>query len=111
MHSTAKYFEMKKVYRWVSYIVVALAIWYLLMNDVPIKLEGAIREVVKIVQKSFPFFFSSFFKLPLYALICFGGYSAAVISYNLVSFNDCEDAAKSLEEVCYLFKPTNQMLQ
>lgn len=36
--------------------------------------------------------------LPVYLLVAFGCYSLATIGYRVATFNDCEDAAKELQE-------------
>ncbi|XP_069506248.1 dolichol-phosphate mannosyltransferase subunit 3 isoform X2 [Ambystoma mexicanum] len=35
---------------------------------------------------------------PVYLLVIFGCYSLATIGYRVATFNDCEDAAKELQE-------------
>ncbi|XP_028650696.1 dolichol-phosphate mannosyltransferase subunit 3 [Erpetoichthys calabaricus] len=36
--------------------------------------------------------------LPIYLLVTFGCYSLAVVGYRVATFNDCEAAAKELQE-------------
>jgi hypothetical protein len=38
-------------------------------------------------------------QLPLWVIVSFGAYSLAVISYNLIKFRDCPEAAAELEKV------------
>jgi len=57
-------------------------IWFITLQDKFIKLEGPFKEII--------------FVLPLYVLIAFGCYSLGVIGYNLMTFPECEQEAKSL---------------
>jgi len=75
---------MRKVFRWAFYLVLFLLGWRFLLWEKYIVLDPPYRGVVEI--------------LPLYALIAFGCYSLAVISLNLMTFNECVSDARSLEK-------------
>ena len=38
------------------------------------------------------------FPLPVYLVVVFGCYSLATVGYRVITFNDCEAAAKELQE-------------
>ena len=90
---------MKKVVRWSLCMIVFLAVWAALLNDIPFSLQGPIRELVKVVRIIHYKSQSNCLKSPLYLLIVFGCYSLAVIGFNLMTFPECEAESKSLEQV------------
>ena len=63
---------------------VAAALWAALYFELIVQLTPAVRDVVV--------------ALPCYALISFGAWSLACISYNLLTFRSCPEAAAELQQ-------------
>mmetsp|Transcript_28445 Transcript_28445/g.40130 ORF Transcript_28445/g.40130 Transcript_28445/m.40130 type:complete len:92 (+) Transcript_28445:106-381(+) len=75
---------MKRASRWLATAVVFFIVWWTLLQGYIFKIDGPLRDIIQVA--------------PIYLIVCFGGYSGVVISYNLMTFPDCSEAAKSLEQ-------------
>jgi len=76
--------SMRRVIRLSAYLIVFLSLWLTALNDIPYPLKEPWKGIIQL--------------LPLFALISFGCYSLGVISYNLMTFPECPEEAKSLEK-------------
>ncbi|XP_018421373.1 PREDICTED: dolichol-phosphate mannosyltransferase subunit 3 [Nanorana parkeri] len=76
---------MTKLAQWLLGLILLGGAWATLTFDLlGLEPPRACREVV------WPF--------PVYLLVAFGCYSLATIGYRVATFNDCEDAARELQE-------------
>jgi dolichyl-phosphate mannosyltransferase polypeptide 3 len=75
---------MLKYQKWVAALVVACALWLLLLQFVSTSLDDP--RVLQVV-----------YVLPMYALVTFGAYSLAVIAFSVMEVTDCPDAAQELD--------------
>lgn len=76
---------MTKLLEWVFGVTVVGVVWALVTFDLlDLSLPHTYREVA--------------WPMPLYLLVSFGCYSLATVGYRVATFNDCEDAAKELQQ-------------
>ncbi|XP_019618462.1 PREDICTED: dolichol-phosphate mannosyltransferase subunit 3-like [Branchiostoma belcheri] len=76
---------MTKLLQWLLGVGLLLGTWACLVWDlVPAQLTPQWKEVVWVA--------------PMYLLMSFACYSLATIGYRVATFNDCEDAAKELQQ-------------
>uniref|UniRef100_A0A3P8SHY7 Dolichol-phosphate mannosyltransferase subunit 3 n=1 Tax=Amphiprion percula TaxID=161767 RepID=A0A3P8SHY7_AMPPE len=76
---------MTKLLQWLFGVSLVVAGWALVSFDLlDLKLPQPYREVA--------------WPMPLYLLVSFGCYSLATVGYRVATFNDCEEAAKELQE-------------
>ncbi|XP_023126989.1 dolichol-phosphate mannosyltransferase subunit 3 [Amphiprion ocellaris] len=76
---------MTKLLQWLFGVSLLVAGWALVSFDLlDLKLPQPYREVA--------------WPMPLYLLVSFGCYSLATVGYRVATFNDCEEAAKELQE-------------
>ncbi|KAK2920970.1 hypothetical protein Q8A73_000455 [Channa argus] len=76
---------MTKLLEWLFGVSVLGAVWALVTFDLfDLKLPQTYRDVA--------------WPMPLYLLVSFGCYSLATVGYRVATFNDCEEAAKELQE-------------
>ncbi|XP_041823170.1 dolichol-phosphate mannosyltransferase subunit 3 [Melanotaenia boesemani] len=76
---------MTKLMQWLSGVSLLGAIWALVTFDL---LELSLPQTYKEVA----------WPMPLYLLVSFGCFSLATVGYRVATFNDCEDAAKELQQ-------------
>ncbi|XP_029918918.1 dolichol-phosphate mannosyltransferase subunit 3 [Myripristis murdjan] len=76
---------MTKLLEWVGGVLVLGAAWALVTFDL---LDLSLPQTYKEVA----------WPMPLYLLVTFGCYSLATVGYRVATFNDCEEAAKELQE-------------
>lgn len=76
---------MTKLMQWLSGVSLLGAIWALVTFDL---LELSLPQPYKEVA----------WPMPLYLLVSFGCFSLATVGYRVATFNDCEDAAKELQQ-------------
>lgn len=77
--------NMTKILEWISVASAVVAVWYSLIG-------GYIKH--PLVDKYMNFILIS----PVLFVILFGLYAASVILYRVFTFNNCEEAAKELQE-------------
>lgn len=78
-------FTMTKLVEWLTGVTVVLVAWAVVSFDLlDLSLPETYREVA--------------WPMPLYLLVSFGCYSLATVGYRVATFNDCEEAAKELQE-------------
>ncbi|XP_019958071.1 dolichol-phosphate mannosyltransferase subunit 3 [Paralichthys olivaceus] len=76
---------MTKLLEWLLGVAVVVAVWAVVSFDLlDLSLPLAYREVA--------------WPMPLYLLVSFGCYSLATVGYRVATFNDCEEAARELQE-------------
>ncbi|KAK7898878.1 hypothetical protein WMY93_019731 [Mugilogobius chulae] len=76
---------MTKLVEWLVGVSVVLVAWAVVSFDLlELSLPDTYREVA--------------WPMPLYLLVSFGCYSLATVGYRVATFNDCEEAAKELQE-------------
>lgn len=76
---------MTKLLEWLFGVSLLGAVWALVTFDLlDLSLPKTYREVA--------------WPMPLYLLVSFGCYSLATVGYRVAVFNDCEEAAKELQE-------------
>ncbi|XP_029022494.1 dolichol-phosphate mannosyltransferase subunit 3 [Betta splendens] len=76
---------MTKLMEWLFGLSVLGAVWASVTFDLfDLKLPKTYREVA--------------WPMPLYLLVSFGCYSLATVGYRVATFNDCEEAAKELQQ-------------
>lgn len=76
---------MTKLLEWVSVLSAFVAVWYSLV-------AGYVKHPM--IEKNMTLVIVS----PLIFVILFGLYAVSVILYRVFTFNNCEDAAKELQE-------------
>uniref|UniRef100_A0A2H1VSM5 Dolichol-phosphate mannosyltransferase subunit 3 n=1 Tax=Spodoptera frugiperda TaxID=7108 RepID=A0A2H1VSM5_SPOFR len=76
---------MTKLLEWVSVLSAFVAVWYSLV-------AGYVKHPM--IEKNMTLIIVS----PLIFVILFGLYAVSVILYRVFTFNNCEDAAKELQE-------------
>lgn len=76
---------MTKLLEWVFGVLVVGAAWALVTFDL---LDLRLPETYKAMT----------WPMPVYLLVAFGCYSLATVGYRVATFNDCEGAAKELQE-------------
>lgn len=78
-------FIMTKLMEWLFGLSVLGAVWASVTFDLfGLKLPETYRQLA--------------WPMPLYLLVSFGCYSLATVGYRVATFNDCEEAAKELQE-------------
>ncbi|CAK6949242.1 tripartite motif-containing 46b isoform X2 [Scomber scombrus] len=78
-------FTMTKLLEWLFGVSVVVAVWALVTFDLlDLSLPQTYREVA--------------WPMPLYLLVSFGCYSLATVGYRVATFNDCDEAAKELQQ-------------
>uniref|UniRef100_A0A3B3Z9X8 Dolichol-phosphate mannosyltransferase subunit 3 n=1 Tax=Periophthalmus magnuspinnatus TaxID=409849 RepID=A0A3B3Z9X8_9GOBI len=76
---------MTKLVEWLVGVTVVLVGWAVVSFDLlDLRLPDTYREVA--------------WPMPLYLLVSFGCYSLATVGYRVATFNDCEEAARELQE-------------
>lgn len=76
---------MTKLLEWLFGVLAVGVAWALVTFDLlDLRLPQTYREVA--------------WPMPLYLLVTFGCYSLATIGYRVATFNDCEGAARELQE-------------
>lgn len=76
---------MLKYQKWLAALTVFFALWWLLRAFVIDSVDDArVLQVVNVV--------------PLYALVCFGAYSLAVIALSVMAVQDFPEASKELDQ-------------
>ncbi|KAJ0003433.1 hypothetical protein NQD34_008531 [Periophthalmus magnuspinnatus] len=76
---------MTKLVEWLVGVTVVLVAWAVVSFDLlDLRLPDTYREVA--------------WPMPLYLLVSFGCYSLATVGYRVATFNDCEEAARELQE-------------
>lgn len=76
---------MTKLLEWLFGVSLLGAVWALVTFDLlDLSLPKTYREVA--------------WPMPLYLLVSFGCYSLATVGYRVATFNDCEEAAKELQQ-------------
>ncbi|KAM3596321.1 uncharacterized protein V6R79_012359 [Siganus canaliculatus] len=77
--------NMTKLLEWLFGVSAVAVVWALVTFDLlDLSLPQTYREVA--------------WPMPLYLLVSFGCYSLATVGYRVATFNDCEEAAKELQE-------------
>ncbi|XP_034016665.1 dolichol-phosphate mannosyltransferase subunit 3 [Thalassophryne amazonica] len=76
---------MTKLVEWLVGVSVVIAAWAVVAFDLfSLKLPQMYREVA--------------WPMPVYLLVAFGCYSLATVGCRVATFNDCEEAAKELQD-------------
>ncbi|KAJ0055062.1 hypothetical protein NL108_008981 [Boleophthalmus pectinirostris] len=76
---------MTKLVEWLVGVTVILVAWAVVSFDLlELRLPDTYREVA--------------WPMPLYLLVSFGCYSLATVGYRVATFNDCDEAARELQE-------------
>ncbi|KAM8767862.1 dolichol-phosphate mannosyltransferase subunit 3 [Acanthopagrus latus] len=76
---------MTKLLEWLFGVSLVGAVWALVTFDLlDLSLPQTYREVA--------------WPMPLYLLVSFGCYSLATVGYRVATFNDCDEAARELQE-------------
>lgn len=76
---------MTKLMQWLFGVSLLGTVWALVTFDLlELSVPRPYREVA--------------WPMPLYLLVSFGCYSLATVGYRVATFNDCEDAARELQE-------------
>ncbi|KAK2830510.1 hypothetical protein Q5P01_018441 [Channa striata] len=76
---------MTKLVEWLLAVSVLGSVWAFVTFDLfDLKLPQTYRDVA--------------WPMPLYLLVSFGCFSLATVGYRVATFNDCEEAAKELQE-------------
>ncbi|MEQ2186006.1 Dolichol-phosphate mannosyltransferase subunit 3, partial [Goodea atripinnis] len=76
---------MTKLLQWLLGVSLLGAIWTVVAFDLlGLSLPRTYREVA--------------WPMPLYLLVSFGCYSLATVGYRVATFNDCDEAARELQE-------------
>ncbi|XP_029976532.1 dolichol-phosphate mannosyltransferase subunit 3 [Salarias fasciatus] len=76
---------MTKLLQWLFGVSLVGLVWAVVTFDLlELSLPRPYREVA--------------WPMPLYLLVSFGCYSLATVGYRVATFNDCEEAAKELQE-------------
>lgn len=76
---------MTKLVEWLLGVSVVLVAWAVVSFDLlDLNIPDTYREMA--------------WPMPLYLLVSFGCYSLATVGYRVATFNDCEEAAKELQE-------------
>ncbi|MEQ2268392.1 Dolichol-phosphate mannosyltransferase subunit 3, partial [Xenotaenia resolanae] len=76
---------MTKLLQWLLGVSLLGAIWAVVAFDLlELSLTRTYREVA--------------WPMPLYLLVSFGCYSLATVGYRVATFNDCDEAARELQE-------------
>jgi dolichyl-phosphate mannosyltransferase polypeptide 3 len=74
-----------KLIQWLTIAAVFMETWYVIISGwLPIQLSPQLYQV--------------FLPMPLYAIMLLGCYSLISIGYQLMTFNDCDEAEKELKE-------------
>lgn len=76
---------MTKLVEWLLGVSAVLVAWAVVSFDL---LELSLPQTYRTVA----------WPMPLYLLVSFGCYSLATVGYRVATFNDCEEAAKELQE-------------
>jgi dolichyl-phosphate mannosyltransferase polypeptide 3 len=74
---------MTKLMEWVSALVVAVAVWMAFLFEWVLS-DWSRRNATLVLWA------------PVLAVVIFGAYSAVVVIYRVVTFNDCHEAAEEL---------------
>nr|XP_015191943.1 PREDICTED: dolichol-phosphate mannosyltransferase subunit 3 isoform X1 [Lepisosteus oculatus] len=83
--SSIPHSNMTKLAEWLFGISVVGALWGVVTFDLlGLRLPAAWQEVA--------------WPMPVYLLVAFGCYSLATVGYRVATFNDCEEAARELQE-------------
>ncbi|XP_037548821.1 dolichol-phosphate mannosyltransferase subunit 3 [Nematolebias whitei] len=76
---------MTKLMQWLFVVLLLGAVWTLVTFDLlDLSLPRTYREVA--------------WPMPVYLLVSFGCFSLATVGYRVATFNDCEEAARELQE-------------
>lgn len=76
---------MTKLLEWLFGVSLVLLLWAVVSFDLlELSLPRSYRELA--------------WPMPLYLLVSFGCYSLATVGYRVATFNDCEEAARELQE-------------
>ncbi|XP_054909609.1 dolichol-phosphate mannosyltransferase subunit 3 [Poeciliopsis prolifica] len=76
---------MTKLLQWLLGVSLLGAVWALVAFDLlELRLPRTYREVA--------------WPIPVYLLVSFGCYSLAAVGYRVATFNDCDEAARELQE-------------
>ncbi|XP_015229160.1 PREDICTED: dolichol-phosphate mannosyltransferase subunit 3 [Cyprinodon variegatus] len=76
---------MTKLLQWLLGVSLLGIIWAVIAFDLlELSVPGTYREVA--------------WSMPLYLLVSFGCYSLATVGYRVATFNDCDEAARELQE-------------